>query len=183
MSGETAAEDRAGSVDRFTTDRLEAERVRESHLADLLKMDRDPRIMDNVGGVRTEDETRAYLRTNLDHWEQNGFGLWMLRLREDGSFVGRAYLRHLRLDGNDEIAIGYALMPEHWGKGLATEIAGAIVKLAFEKLGFEDIVVGALPGNVASQRVIEKVGGRFELETTYKDTLHVFYRIVRHSVP
>lgn len=161
----------------FTTPRLSAERLRREHLDDILRMDQDERIMKTLGGVRTRKRSREYLRQNLAHWDRHGFGLWMLRLREDDSFVGRAYLRHVRVAPTEEIGLGYALLPEYWGMGLATEIASAIVDLAFSRLGFESIIVGSLPDNQASRRVIEKIGGRLERETIYKGLPHVFYRI------
>lgn len=167
----------ADSMDRFTTERLTAERLREAHLDNLLRMDQDPRIMNTLGGVRSEDQTREYLQRNLDHWDRHGFGLWILKLRVDGSFVGRAYLRHLHIGGNDEIAIGYALIPDYWGMGLATEIAAAIVDLAFSQIGLDDVVAGSLPENWASRRVLEKIGGRYERDTVYKELPHVLYRI------
>ena len=181
MSGEPAANRRSDTLERFTTDRISATRVVESDYSDLRGMDTDPRIMDTMGGVRTEPETRAYLRTNLEHWEVNGFGLWMLRLLDDDSLAGRAYLRHLHIAGNDEIAIGYALLPTYWGRGLATEIAGAIVRLAFDDLGLEDVVLGVLPANSASTRVIEKIGGIYELDADYKGHTHKLYRVTRPS--
>jgi RimJ/RimL family protein N-acetyltransferase len=132
--------------------------------------------MDNLGGIRSEDETRDYHRINVEHWERHGHGLWMLTLRTDGSFVGRAALRHRHIGGHDEVALGYALLPEYWGRGFATEIVGAIVDLAFSQFRFESVVAGALHNNHASRRVMEKVGGRYEKDTFYKNRPHVMYR-------
>lgn len=161
----------------FATRRLLVERLREAHLDDLVRMDKDPLIMEPLGGVRSQADTRKYFHDNLRHWEAHGFGLWMLRLREDGRFVGRAYLRHLHIGGRDELAIGYALLPEFWGVGLATEIASAIVDLAHTRLGFSRLVAGVRPGNVASKRVLEKIGATYEKRATYKGVPHLLYRI------
>jgi len=163
------------SLRLFTTPRLVAERLRESHLADLIRMDQDPRIMEQLGGVRSEDETREYLQRNLDHWDEHGFGLWRLSLDADGRLVGRAYLRHLHIGGKDEIAIGYALLPEFWGMGLATEIAAAVVDVAFRRLGLDNLVAGVRPDNLASRRVLEKVGAHYDRDVTYKGAPHMLY--------
>ncbi|HUF10633.1 MAG TPA: GNAT family N-acetyltransferase [Rhodothermales bacterium] len=168
-------------LNHFTTERLIADRLREAHLDDLLRMDQDPRIMKTLGGVRTEEESREYLRRNLDHWEEYGVGPWMLRLRDGENFVGRAYLRFLHITGTDEIGLGYALIPEYWGIGLATEIASAIVDIAFSQLAFDSVVAGSLPDNIASRNVLEKIGGRCEMETVYKGLPHVVYRIERRN--
>ncbi|MGA7304299.1 MAG: GNAT family N-acetyltransferase [Rhodothermales bacterium] len=168
------------TLNRFTTKRLTAERLHALHLDDLLRMDGDPRVMDALGGVRSEVETREYLRRNLDHWDEHGFGLWMLSLRADDSFVGRASLRHLHIADKDEIAMGYALLPEFWGMGLATEIATAIADLALTQLGLDSVVAGVRPDNLASRRVLEKIGTRFERDTSYKEAPHMLYRLRRH---
>ena len=165
--------------DRFTTERLLADRLREGHFDNLLRMDRDPRIMRTLGGVRTEEESRKYLQRNLDHWEEYGVGPWMLTLRDGENFVGRAYLRFLDITGTDEIGLGYALIPEYWGMGLATEIASAIIDIAFSQLAFDSVIAGSLPDNLASRKVLEKIGGRCEMETVYKGLPHVVYRIGR----
>lgn len=140
-------------------------------------MDVDPRIMDTIGGVRSEAESEMYLRRNLAHWERHGFGLWMLQLRDDGAFIGRAALRRMPLGGDVENVLGYALQAESWGMGYGSEIARAIVEIAFRRLGVNSVVAGALPDNVASRRILEKLGGRFEKTAVYKNAPHVIYRI------
>lgn len=171
-----------GSIDHFITNRLIAERLVEADRDNLLRMDGDPGVMDPLGGVRSEAETREYLQRNLDHWDRHGFGLWMLSLLENSQFVGRTYLRHLRIGGNDELAIGYALLPQYWGMGLATEITAAIVDLAFSRLGLDNLVAGVRPDNAASRRVLDKVGAKYEKETTYKGAPHLLYRIAHRGI-
>ncbi len=68
-------------------------------------------------------------------------------------------------------------MAEFWGKGLATEMARAIVKAGFEHLGLESIVAFTLPANFASRRVMEKAGLSYEREITWAAMPHVFYRL------
>ena len=167
------------TVEIFDTDRLIAERLQERHLDDLLTMDKDPLVMNPIGGIRGEAASREYLALNLDHWDKHGHGLWILKLREDGSLVGRAGLRRIHIGGSDENVLGYALIPAFWGLGLATEIASAIVDIAFFRLGFDNLVAGALTDNMASRRVIEKVGGWYERDATYKGAPHALYRFKR----
>ena len=139
-------------------------------------MDGDARIMDNIGGIRSESETRSYLERNLMHWDEFGYGLWILRHRSNEQLAGRVALRRMPLGGNEENVLGYALMPEFWGKGLATEVVGSILDIAFDRLQMHDAVAGALPENTASRRVMEKNGGVYERDTFYKRADHVLYR-------
>lgn len=58
--------------------------------------------------------------------------------------------------------MGYTLHPHHWGPGYATEVAGLLLRLGFDRLGFERVAATCDPENVASARVLEKAGLRFE---------------------
>jgi RimJ/RimL family protein N-acetyltransferase len=144
-------------MDRFETARLSAERLRESHLADLVALHLDPRVMRYVGGVRSPEATRAFLVANLDHWDRHGFGLWMLRTK-DGEFVGRAAIRHLIVGGAPEVEVAYTFQCTSWGKGLATEITQALVNLGFAQLKLPSLVGVVAIDHVASRRVLEKSG-------------------------
>src|SRR6478752_7474259 len=96
----------SGSLERFSTARLLAERLTPSHLPDLHRMDQNAQFMAHLGGVRDEAGTQAYFEMNMAHWEKHGFGLWMLRDRQGGLVIGRAVLRHLDVDGTDEVETG-----------------------------------------------------------------------------
>jgi [ribosomal protein S5]-alanine N-acetyltransferase len=72
-------------------------------------------------------------------------------------------------------------MASFWGSGLATEMAGAILTVAFEHLGLADVVAFTLTTNQASRRVMEKVGCQFEREIVHAGLPHVLYRIKREE--
>ncbi len=165
------------TVETFQTERLVAGRLNADHLGELLGMNRDPRVMATLGGVRPDGETERYLRDNLEHWERYGFGIWAFRDGKDERFVGRAGLRHTRVGGNDEVELAYALRAEYWGRGLATELAVAAVAVSFERLCLEDVVAFTLPTNLASWRVMEKTGFEYERDVVHAGLPHVLYRI------
>jgi [ribosomal protein S5]-alanine N-acetyltransferase len=164
-------------VETFRTDRLLAERLSEGDMADIRRMHRDPRVMATLGGLRSDEETARYLRDNLDHWDRYGYGIWALRDRTDGRFVGRAGLRNTHVGGEDEVELAYALVADYWNKGLATEMAKAILEVAFEELGLTDVVCFTLPTNGASRRVMEKAGFEYERDVVHAGLPHVLYRI------
>ncbi len=113
----------------------------------------------------------------MDHWQQHGFGLWVMRDPESGAYIGRGGLRIYPVDGQDEVEVGYALMPAFWGRGLATELARESVRIGFEVLGRADLISFTLPTNRASRRVMEKAGFAYERDGVYADMPHVFYRL------
>lgn len=165
------------STEAFRTDHLIAERLGARHFGGLCQMNRDPRVMATLGGVRSGEDTQRYLRDNLEHWERYGFGIWVFRDGRDGSFVGRGGLRNVRVDGEDEVELSYALRAGYWGRGLATEMAGAILEVAFGRLGLEEVVAFTLPTNRASRRVMEKNGFRYERDIVHAGLPHVLYRL------
>lgn len=160
----------------FSLRRLTGERLIEAHLPDLRRMHTDPRMMATLGGVRSETETAAYLERNLAHWDEHGFGIWILRDAGAGQVVGRAGLRYLGLGHASEVELGYALLPELWGRGLATDAARACVTIAREWLGLGSIVALTLPDHVASQRVLAKSAFVREGELIHAGRQHLLYR-------
>lgn len=148
--------------DSFTTARLHAERLTESHWVELHRMHQDPMAMAHLGGVRDAAWTTAYLVRNLEHWERHGFGLWILRESPAGEPVGRAVLRHLLVDHTDEVEVGYGFYEPHWGRGLATEITRACLRVGFDVLRLSTLVAVTSPANHASQHVLQKCGMAFD---------------------
>ena len=163
-------------LDGFSTPRLLAERLEPRHLGDLLTMDQNALFMEKLGGVRGAAATEQYLERNLAHWAEHGFGLWVLRDMTSGAVIGRAVLRHLAVDGSDEIEVGYGFMPEYWGRGRATEITLACLGIAREQLGLDSVVAITLPSNIASQRVMQKAGLEYEREILHEGVPHVLFR-------
>ena len=160
----------------FTTERLQAEPLTPDHLSEIRRMHQDAQVMAQLGGVRTEEQTAAYLNRNLRHWDDYGFGLWILRLRDGGEPVGRAVLRHLTIDGADEVEVGYALYEPYWGRGLATEIAGHCAALAERELGLGTLVGLTDPANQASRHVLEKIGLRYERDCLHENHPSALFR-------
>lgn len=146
----------------FTTARLAAERLTPEHLPEIRRMHRDAAVMEQLGGVRDDAQTDAYLAKNLKHWDEYGYGLWILRERTGSDPIGRAVVRHLLVDGVDEVEVGYAFYPAYWGRGLATEVATACVDIGRGTLGLATIVAVTDPANRASQHVLEKCGLVYE---------------------
>jgi RimJ/RimL family protein N-acetyltransferase len=153
------------------------EPLSEDHFDELVRMHRNTRVMANLGGVRDDIQTRSYLDVNLAHWKQHDFGLWIVRDRRDDRIAGRAVLRHLDIEGTDEMEIGYALYPEWWGRGFATEIARELVRMGFGELGCSSLVAITQPDNLGSRHVLEKAGLSYEGDITHGGILLALYRI------
>jgi ribosomal-protein-alanine N-acetyltransferase len=171
---EGLASDPLTELDRLETPRLIGERLREDHFEYLRAVDSDAVVMAMLGGLRSE--TWEQLRAGLDHWERNGFGPWIFRERASGETVAGAALRRVEIEGRPEVEVGYRVAAAWWGRGIATEMARMLVGVARDRLGLEEVVAFTLPDNVASRRVLEKAGFRYERDIEWAALPHVLYR-------
>ena len=97
--------------------------------------------------------------------------------------MGRAGLRHFDSGAKDEVELVYGYVSQAWGRGLATEMARALVELAFGPLGLEELIAFTLPDNRRSRRVMEKAGFVYECATVKSGLDHVLYRLRKNRVP
>lgn len=163
-------------IETFETARLAAAAITVGDLSDYCRLFSDKLVAATLGGVRSLAETQRYLQLGIEHWRRHGFGIWTFRDRDDGRFVGRAGLRHGQVGGREEIELLYALLADEWDKGLATEIARALMSLAEERLSLESVIAFTRPTNRRSRRVMEKAGFVYERDIVHADEPHVLYR-------
>lgn len=169
----------ASTIERVLTRRLVCERLQPAHLEPLYELLLDPRVAPTLwpaSGPPTERDVAESLRAKIDHWERHGFGMWLARDLGSGEMVGRGGLQYCYSAGLYEIEAGWAVVPERWGQGLATEIAWASIETAFGPLDLQDIVAVALPDNRASRRVMEKTSFVYERDLIHAGLPHVLYR-------
>ena len=91
--------------------------------------------------------------------EENGYCLWAVVERASGEVVGDCGF--IKLDDEPGVELGYHLRRDVWGRGYATEAAGACLRYAFEKMGLPAVHAWAHPKNLASKRVLGKLGFQF----------------------
>lgn len=104
----------------------------------------------------TADFDRLLAR-DRSHWQTHGFGPWSLIDRESEEFVGRGGINWTRVQGKDMVELPWAVRYRFQGKGYATEAATAALESA-RKAGLDRVVSLALVENLASRRVMEKIG-------------------------
>jgi ribosomal-protein-alanine N-acetyltransferase len=123
---------------------------------------------------RTEPEVRAFVRRFVDAQSERPRRIFQLAIcfRETGALIGNCGLRR-KPDNEWEGDVGFELAPLHWGDGLATEAARAMVGFGFGELGLHRISATCLADNLGSRRVLEKVGlqleGRLREHEHFKD--------------
>jgi len=114
-------------------------------------------------GVLSYDDTREELEWYMNgHPQYPKLGLWATVHKPSGKFIGRCGLLPWEIDGKLEIEIAYLLGKEFWHQGFATETAQGIMSYGFEKLHLTRLICMMHPENIASQKVAERIGMKFE---------------------
>jgi RimJ/RimL family protein N-acetyltransferase len=124
------------------------------------RLNDDARVMEFLPARLSPAESGLLVDRIEDHFRDHGFGLYALELRQERVFVGFAGLSMPTFQAHFTpcVEIGWRLSAEHWGRGLATEAAGAVVRHAFESLAMDALVSFTVPANIRSRRVMEKIG-------------------------
>ena len=143
------------AVAGFETARMRAEPIAPRHRDGLIALLGDERVGATLGGVATPAQVDAQIASQQVHWRDHGFGWYAFLDRATGALVARGGPGHCHVAGNDEVEIGWAVAPERWGQGLATELGAASIDVAFGQLGLREVVSFTLPHNRASRRVME----------------------------
>ena len=94
----------------------------------ILEQLNEPSWIQNIGDrkIRTLDDARAYIVNGpRASYEKNGFGLWLIVLKETGESIGMCGL--IKRDGLEDVDIGYALFPRFWSRGYAHEAAASVM--------------------------------------------------------
>jgi len=130
-------------------------------------------------GTLTYDETKEELEWFLNgHPEHPELGLWATIYKDTGQFIGRCGLLPWVIDGRSEVEVAYMIAQTHWGQGLGTEAAQAILDYGFYTLGLTRLVCLIDEENAASIRVAEKIGMAFEKAS--RDEIGPFWLYTRN---
>jgi len=144
------------------TDRLLLREYVEDDAESFFKLNTDPEVVRFVPDKPLLNVEQAR-QTLIDHpiadYRRYGFGRGACILKSNGEQIGFAGLKYL--DELGEVDVAYRLLPAHWGQGLATEVALASVRYGFAALALKRIIGLVMPQNVASVRVLEKIGLRY----------------------
>src|SRR5215207_2333422 len=145
------------------TERLFLRQLTTDDAGFILELLNDPAFIQNIGdrNVRTIEDACLYILNGpVKSYAKNGFGLYLVVLKETNESIGMCGL--IKRDTLDDVDIGYALLPDYWFKGYAVESARATKTYAKEVIGLKRIVAIVDPSNAGSIRVLEKLGLQFE---------------------
>lgn len=162
------------------TPRLFLREFREEDASFFFELNEDPEVIRYTGDppFASLEEARQFL-LDYDQYRKYGYGRWavLLRPESDGGspewigWCGLKYISEL-----DETDIGFRLFRRYWGRGYATEAALACLDYGFRELGLRRIVGRVMKENVASVRVLEKIGMEFWKEFDFMEHPGLYFR-------
>jgi len=126
----------------------------------------DPRVSALVGGPFDDDQIAARLRTEIATEREHGYQYWPIALH-DGTDVGCCGLKPR---GERVLELGFYVLPDHWGRGYATEASRAVIDYAFDVLRVDALFAGHHPSNRSSAHTLAKLGFCYTHHELYPPT-------------
>ena len=149
-----------GNVHPIRTPRLLLRALTADDLDGFAALHAEPRVMEKLGATLSRSESHVVLTRIKSTVEGDGLGPWAVELVDRARFIGLVGLSRPIFETafTPCVEVVWRLLPEHWGKGLATEAARATLDFGFRVLGLPEILAWTTPDNVASRRVMAKLG-------------------------
>jgi RimJ/RimL family protein N-acetyltransferase len=144
------------------TERLVLRCLTEDDAPFILTLLNEPGFIANIGdrNARTLDDARRYITEGPGaSYQANGYGLWLVVLKDSGEPVGICGL--VKRDSLEHVDVGYAVLQRYSGRGYAREAAAATLDYAREVIGLETVVAITAPDNAASIAVLESIGLKY----------------------
>ena len=141
----------------FQTERLLVRGYTKDDKEIFFSLNASEEVMRYIRPVKAREECDAFLLEVIAYAEKEKlFGRWAVEDKESNQFVGSFGV--IPVERKDQMQLGYALMPKHWGKGYATELTVAGLEYVFTKTDIDPIYAYTEAANAPSQRVLLKAG-------------------------
>ncbi len=166
------------------TQRLIIREMMQPDLDALCKIMCDEEVMRTTyESAFTVDEVQGWLNRHLKRYEDYGFGLWAVVLKETNEMIGQCGLTIQEWNGKEILEIGYLFQKAYWHKGYATEAAIACKEYAFDVLNASSVYSTIRDTHIASQNVAVRNGmkivDRFTKNFRYVDMNFYLYAVER----
>ena len=159
----------------LNTFRLKLVPFADDHLDGLNNLNSDPEVMRYISGrPETLEETVEVIERVKQRWTEFGYSWWSFIEKDTGAIIGAGALQNLRREATAPpdpacpLEIGWRLRRDYWNRGLATEAAHAIAGFAFNTIQAEEVYAVCHPDNLASAKVMKRLGMQYAgLQTWY----------------
>jgi len=144
------------------TERLRLRETTMDDVHDLFLLRNDDRVRIYIDRPKeTEEEVEKKLKGIIEDTKKGDNILWTICTLENSKMIGTTGFWNFNKK-NHRVEIGYSLFPDFWNKGFMSEANQVILKYAFEQMKVHSIQANINPNNIASKRVLEKMGFRQE---------------------
>lgn len=171
------------------TQRLILRSFQMTDLDTMAAIDADPKVCEFLPALGTRENTTAVIKRIMTHEQQKGYSLYAVELKAMHKMIGWIGLIAPSFEDHftPAVEIGWRLASQHWNQGFATEGATAVLDYAFTTLRLEEVVSFTTEKNMASRRVMEKIGLQHDLKDDFNHPnlpghpleKHVLYRLKR----
>jgi ribosomal-protein-alanine N-acetyltransferase len=145
----------------FQTERLLVRHFTENDFDNYFALQGNPLVMQYIRQPRTREESDIFLREKILTADPADFkGYWAVEQKETGLFLGCFVIIPIP-DDTEKIQLGYSFLPEHWGKGYASEVTKEGLKYFHDRTPLPEIYGVTETPNIASQKVLMKAGFTF----------------------
>lgn len=169
------------------TNRLILRQWRDSDLGLMAAINQDPQVMEYLI-PRTFEETRNFIAGNKALYQQVGYFLYAVELKNTQEFIGWVGLNPVgdEMPFFPAIEIGWRIGSKYWGNGYATEAARAVMHHAFNELGLQELISFTASTNKRSERLMQRLGFTHvpsedfdhpKIADGHQLQRHVFYRL------
>ena len=151
-----------------------------SYVDDLVRIYTNPEVMRYIsnGRLLNRDECLKISERGASLWDKYGYGPWAVISKKSGEWIGKLGLDILEdWPKKDKWEVGWELAPEFWGQGLATEGGKMAIQFGFEQAKLKRIISPTIPENIASRRVMEKCGLRYQGLIHWRGAECIWYAI------
>lgn len=158
------------------TNRLLLREFEVSDAESFYELNLNPNVIKYTGNsaFKAIDEAKAFLE-NYSDYQRNGFGRWAVINKSTQQFIGWCGLKYD--EKLDETDIGFRFFEYFWNQGFATESAKACIDYGFKELNLKAIVGRAMKKNIASIKILEKIGLQYEKGFDFDGQEGVIYTI------
>lgn len=152
------------------------------------EINQDPKVIEFLKGPLNKQQVQDFIEYVRRHDEQYGYTTWAVELKETSRLMGFIGLNYVDWPAHftPAVEIGWRLGSQYWGKGYATEGAQAVLDYGFKQCNLQEIVSFAVPANVRSIRVMEKIGLKRDMQGDFLHpklpqghplAKHILYRV------
>ena len=167
------------------TERLLLRDVRDCDLEGMFELDSNPEVHKYLGNkpIHSKTDAQGYIDSIKSQYIERGIGRFAVIEKSTRDFIGWSGLKfntgekETLVEKHDFYDIGYRIIPRYWNKGYASESAITILHYGFKNLNIETIVGASEIENIASNKVLQKIGLHYVETFPYEDVMINWYAL------